>query len=58
MAVLKGQTESETPTSSSTGVQLNVSEQSEQLIPLTFSVADSGVEVQCMRSFVRTENSM
>jgi hypothetical protein len=45
VAVLKGETDSETPTSSCTGVQLNVSEQNEQLISLTFSVAESGVEV-------------
>jgi len=41
----KGETDSETPASSCTEVQLNVSEQNEQLIPLTFSVAESGVEV-------------
>jgi len=45
VATLKGETDSETLASSCTGVQLNVSEQNEQLIPLTFSVADSGVEV-------------
>jgi hypothetical protein len=45
LATLKRETDSETPASSCTGVQLNVSEQNEQLIPLTFSVADSGVEV-------------
>ena len=52
MAILKGETDSETPASSCTGVQLNVSEQNEQLIPLTFSVAETGVEVQCLRSCV------
>jgi hypothetical protein len=44
MAVLN-ESDSETPTSSCTGVQSNVSEQNEQLIPLAFSVVESGVEV-------------
>ena len=52
VAILKGETDSETPASSCTGVQLNVSEQNEQLIPLIFSVAESGAEVQCIRSCV------
>jgi hypothetical protein len=53
VAIPKGETDSETPASSCTGVQLNVSEQNEQWIPLTFSVAESGVEVWCMRICVR-----
>jgi hypothetical protein len=42
------ESDSETPTSSCTGVQSSVSEQNEQLIPLAFSVVESGVEVNCI----------
>jgi hypothetical protein len=45
VAILKGETDSETAASSCTGVQLNVSEQNEQLIPLPVSVAEGAVEV-------------
>jgi hypothetical protein len=45
VSMLKGETDSETASSSCRGVQLNVSEQNEQLIPLPVSVAESGVEV-------------
>jgi hypothetical protein len=45
VATLEGETGSETAASSCRGVQLNVSEQNEQLIPLPASVAESGVEV-------------
>jgi hypothetical protein len=42
---LKEGSDSEKPTSSCSGVQPVVSEQNEQLIPLTFSVVENGVEV-------------
>jgi hypothetical protein len=45
VVTLKEDSDSETPTSSCSGVQPIVSEQNEQLIPLTFSVVESGVEV-------------
>jgi hypothetical protein len=45
MVILKEEPNSETPTSSCTGVQPCVSEQNEQLIPLAFAVVESGVEV-------------
>jgi hypothetical protein len=45
VVIFKEDSDSETPTSSCSGVQPSVSEQNEQLIPLTFSVVESGVEV-------------
>jgi hypothetical protein len=43
--IFKEDSDSETHTSSCSGVQPSVAEQNEQLIPLTFSVVESGVEV-------------
>jgi hypothetical protein len=45
VVTLKEDSDSETPASSCSGVQPIVSEQNEQLIPLTFSAVESGVEV-------------
>jgi hypothetical protein len=46
VVIFKEDSDSETPTSSCSGVQPSVSEQNEQLIPLTFSAVESGVEVK------------
>jgi hypothetical protein len=51
------ESDSETPTSSCAGVQLNVLEQNEQLIPLAFSVVESGVEVNYL-TFIHERNRL